>query len=650
VAEHIGGCDACCAALRGVPDDTFGNLARAAGAAVAPAVPTPGPVGDLALPGVTQVDQFPPELADHPRYKLLGELGAGGMGVVYKAEHRIMDRVVALKVLAPHLTARPGAAERFLKEVKLAAKLGHENVVTVHDAEKVGGLLFLAMEFVEGVSLDRLVARKGPLAVPVACSFARQAALGLQHAAERGLTHRDIKPQNLMVTRKGKVKVLDFGLARFVRNDDGEEAPAPGRVPFGAGRPVSDPLTNPNLVMGTPDYLSPEQARNSHTVDHRSDIYSLGCTLFFLLTGRPPFSHASTLIDKLLAHTEEAPPPVRELRPEVPEALAAVLAKMTAKNPDDRFASASEAASALAPFLRADGPEVVEAVMVAPAGAVPAAARPAASDTAPVPDGPTVPEGERPRKPRKAKKARALPWWKKPWAKVAAVAALGLLVAVAIAASRGKKDTTTPPDNTAKPPDGTPDPKGSPPAAPVDAKPLPLLYVVPSAGVWEKDYTPVVEALEKGGVSVVTASGKGEPASRKDSPWKTIPVSKKLGDVKAADYSGVAFCGYNVDEYVGTGEHSEKVRALIEEMRRQNKPVAAICVGQRVLVRHGLFRDKFAAHSSYLQQDFGEEVKPLMRGTVRQPVHLAMGKIITAGRDTDAGEFAQVLLKALAAK
>ena len=220
VAEHIGGCNACCAALRGVPDDTFGNLARAAGA-VAPAVLTPGPVGDLALPGVTRAD-FPAELADHPRYKLLSE-PAGGMGIVYKAEHRIMDRVVALKVLAPHLTAKPGAAERFRKEVKLAARLNHENVVIVHDADEAGGLLFLAMEFVEGVSLDRLVTKKGPLAIPLACSFARQAAVGLQHAADRGVTHRDIKPQNLMVTRKGKVKVMDFGLARFVRNDEEED-------------------------------------------------------------------------------------------------------------------------------------------------------------------------------------------------------------------------------------------------------------------------------------------------------------------------------------------------------------------------------------------------------------------------------------------
>jgi serine/threonine protein kinase/putative intracellular protease/amidase len=652
VAEHIGGCNACCAALRGVPDDTFGNLARAAGA-FAPAVATAGPVGDLALPGVTQPD-FPAELADHPRYKLLSELGAGGMGVVYKAEHRIMDRVVALKVLAPHLTAKPGAAERFRKEVKLAARLNHANVVTVYDAEEAGGLLFLAMEFVEGASLDRLVTKKGPLAIPMACSFARQAAVGLQHAAERGVTHRDIKPQNLMVTRKGQIKVMDFGLARFVRNDDEEESPAAGRLPFGAGKPVSDPVTNPNLIMGTPDYLSPEQARNSHTVDHRSDIYSLGCTLYFLLTGRAPFSHASTLIDKLLAHTEETPPLVREVRPEVPDALAAVLAKMLAKNPDDRYASAGEVAAALAPFTRADLPEVVEAVMIAPPAALPVVTPPAAFDTAPVPDGPTVLEEERPRKSRKAKKARALPWWKKTWAKVVAVAVLGLLVAVAIAASRGKKDTGNPPDNTAKPPDGTPDPKGKQsPVPPGGTKPLPFLYVVPSTGVWERDYTPVVEDLEKGGVSVVTASGTGEPASRKDTPWKTIPVSKKLADVKASDYSGVAFCGYDVDEYVLGGPLTTAgvARRLIREMQQQNKPVAAICVGQRVLVNHDVLKGKRAARSQYLLDHFpGISAGGMMWVEERVVVALAREKgspIITAAGPEDATEFARALLKAV---
>jgi serine/threonine-protein kinase len=681
VAEHVGACAGCCAALRAVPDDTFAHLAREAARAAglpAPAVATPGPAADLALPGVTQADNTPPQLADHPRYRLLGEIGAGGMGVVYKAEHRIMDRVVALKVLAPHLTAKAGAAERFRKEVKLAAKLSHPNIVIFYDAEEAGGLLFLAMEFVEGVSLDRLVTKKGPLAVPLACSFARQAALGLQHAAERGLTHRDIKPQNLMVTRKGQVKVMDFGLARFAR-DDGEEVAPAGRLPFGAGKPVADPLTNPNLVMGTPDYLSPEQARNSHEVDHRSDIYSLGCTLFFLLTGRPPFTHAVTLIDKLLAHTEETPPAIRAERPDVPEGLAAVLAKMMAKNPDDRYATAGEAAAALAPFTRADAetrPDVVEAVMIAPpaAAAPPAAPVPAAGgfdfDTAPVPNGPTLLEGERPRKPRKAKKPRALPWWKKTWAKVGAVAVLGLLVAVAVAASRGKKDAGTPADNTAKPPDGTPaNPKGTEPrgnapepkgkvnpfrpGSAAGTEPLPLLYVVPSVGLYGPDYFPVVRALKEGGVKVETASGTGTISLVNDPSGKTMPADKKLADVKASDYSSVVFAGRDVNEYVIGGPLSTAgaTKRLIQEMQRQNKPVAAICVGQRVLANHDVLRGKRAAKSGFLLEHYpgvsGAGAAWVDEGVVVAQASKDGSPIITAAGPDDAPEFARTLLKAV---
>ena len=165
----------------------------------------------------------PKELADHPRYRVLGLLGAGGMGAVYKAEHRLMERPVALKVIRRGLTDDPAAAERFRREVKAAARLSHPHIVRAYDAEQAGDLHFLVMEFVEGTDLARLVAGQGPLPVARACEYARQAALGLQHAFEHGMVHRDIKPQNLMLTPDGQVKVLDFGLARFVS----ESAPSP---------------------------------------------------------------------------------------------------------------------------------------------------------------------------------------------------------------------------------------------------------------------------------------------------------------------------------------------------------------------------------------------------------------------------------------
>ncbi len=271
-------------------------------------------------------DGVPAPLADHPRYKVLGRLGSGGMGVVYKAEHKVMGRTVALKVLNPAAVARPGAVERFRREVRLASRLSHPNIVTAHDADEAGGLHFLVMEYVDGVSLDKLVARKGPLPVAVACHYARQAALGLQHACEKGMVHRDIKPHNLMVTRQGQVKILDFGLARVALAEAGGEAESPTAVQ----------MTADDLVLGTPDFLAPEQARNSTRVDVRADLYSLGCTLYYLLTGRPPFG-GTTGVEKLVAHSQDPPPDATAARPAVPAALSAVIRKLMAKDPAALF-------------------------------------------------------------------------------------------------------------------------------------------------------------------------------------------------------------------------------------------------------------------------------------------------------------------------
>ena len=254
--EHVRQCGTCCDLLAQVDGDTFLELARAA-------VHTP--------PDVVTVAELP-ELANHSRYRIVGPLGQGGMGIVYKAEHKVMGRTVALKVINRELTADPKAVERFRREVKAAAQLNHPNIVTAHDAEEAGGLHFLVMEYVDGQSLDKFVARRGPLPITLACQFVRQTALGLNHAHQQGLVHRDIKPQNLMVTRKGQIKILDFGLARLLEQT--------------RTRPH---ITAPNLVVGTPDYISPEQARDSSTIDVRADLYSLGCTFYYLLTARVPF-------------------------------------------------------------------------------------------------------------------------------------------------------------------------------------------------------------------------------------------------------------------------------------------------------------------------------------------------------------------------
>ncbi len=285
-------------------------------------------------PTPEELPDLPPELRSHPRYRVIRELGRGGMGVVYRAEQTLMNRAVAIKVLGGSLLGSPGAAERFLREVRSAAQLSHPNIVIAHDAEQVGGAYMLVMEYVEGQSLDQVLRRKGPLPLAPACHFARQAALGLQHAFGRGMVHRDIKPQNLMLTPEGQVKILDFGLAKVVRENSGDKS-----------------LTAANAYMGTPDYCAPEQATDARKADTRADVYSLGCTLYALLAGVPPFQEETPILT-ILAHVDKQPRPLPELRPDVPPELWAVVARMLAKDPAQRYQTPAEVAQALAPFCK----------------------------------------------------------------------------------------------------------------------------------------------------------------------------------------------------------------------------------------------------------------------------------------------------------
>jgi hypothetical protein len=324
VERHVAGCPDCCRALEQLPEDDLAALIRTSAG------------GATLGHGGADAHEAPPELVNHPRYEILGPLGAGGMGVVYKALHRHMDRVVAVKLLHRRLTGRPGFAERFASEVKALARLNHPNVVAAYDADRAGELHFVAMEYVEGESLDAVVRRRGPLPPAEACGLVRQAAAGLQHAAEHGIVHRDVKPANLLLTRSGVVKVVDFGLSRLAHDAE---------VAAGSAPPV----------VGTPEYMAPEQARHPDRVDTRSDLYALGCTLYFLLAGRPPFRGPGVL-PVLLAHQDTAPPPIREVCPGVPAAVAAVLDRLLAKDPAARFATPAEAADALAAAVVAEHP------------------------------------------------------------------------------------------------------------------------------------------------------------------------------------------------------------------------------------------------------------------------------------------------------
>jgi eukaryotic-like serine/threonine-protein kinase len=284
-------------------------------------------------------------------YLLLERLGEGGAGQVFKARHQKLNRIAALKLIHRELLADAEVVGRFYREIEVVSRLDHPNVVHAYDAGPVASgpatpaTHFLAMEYIEGTDLAKLVKQGGPLPVMQACEYIRQAALGLQHAHEKGLVHRDVKPHNLiMALREGLIKVADLGLARLPRAGNEEVTAA-----LTNGKSGSSLTPVGAVLMGTADYLAPEQALDFHATDIRADIYSLGCTLYYLLAGQPPFK-ASTLAEKLVKHQQVEPPALQEFRPDVPAELGRIVRKMLAKRPQDRYQTPAEVALALAPL------------------------------------------------------------------------------------------------------------------------------------------------------------------------------------------------------------------------------------------------------------------------------------------------------------
>lgn len=675
IEQHVAECSVCCEVLQQGQEDTLVALARAAledtpRLLKTPPPPRPTQAGLLPTNPAKirlQVEEIPPELRDHPRYRIVERLGEGGMGVVYKAEHRMMERLVALKVISLDFTAHPTAVERFRQEVRAAAKLSHANIVTAHDAEQAGDLHFLVMEYVDGVSLGRLVEKKGPLPPAQAALFARQVAQGLHHAHLHGMIHRDIKPQNLMVTRKGLVKILDFGLARFTTR-------------------TGTDLTKAEMIVGTPDYMAPEQARDSRSVDTRADLYSLGCTLYYLLAGRTPFQ-ADSAIALMFKHCEEEPVPVESLRSDVPPELLAVMRKLMAKKPAERYQTPAEAAAALLPFLRpisqtldlpGRGPveeELPVAELLDDASTTPTV--PEASRT--VPSGTKLPK----------RRPRPKAFWKRHGSKVIAttVVVLGLLGALAawpylrergnegpgnggeIAGNqpRGSVIHNTPPQRSEPPantghvqrplenggsasaarPDSerTPDVhQGAPPGNPSARQ---VLFILPEE-LWYADYGPVRGILEQEGFGVKTASF-ATVCRAVDQEVAPQRPDYRLEQVRMADFAAVVFVGKETRPYADSGHAAPQIKRLLAEAQSTNKLVTAICTGQYVLWRHGVLRGVRIAGSPYTkdmanQSDAGES--SYLAHAVRQPV-VVSGRIITGSGPEAAIEFGNTLVAQL---
>lgn len=569
VEKHIEHCQQCCEKLTDQPDNTLLALARE--------VATLGP-GGRAAEDLLADDAIPAPLIDHPRYRVIERIGIGGMGAVYKAEHRLMRRLVALKVVRPRLLSNASAVERFEREVHLAAKLSHPNIVVSYDADEAGGLHFLAMEYVEGETLDVRIEREGPSSAMQACRWIEQAANGLEHAHEQGMAHRDIKPANLMITPGGDVRILDFGLSRLVSS------------PASASDAVSQPVMNEtetrtDMILGTPDYVAPEQIVESSRADIRSDIYSLGCTLYFLLTGKSPFHHRS-LSGKLSAHQNEPFPDIREQRTDVPDALHAVLSRMTAKDPESRFQRPADVAVALQPIMEA----------------------------AEIPD------------PLSSPMNRSVSWL----GRIATRRRVGVLTMVGIAfllAAFALNPLLAPP--------------------PIGSRGH-LLVLLPSKGLWFPDYEELVLAAERSGVQLTFAGLADAPsdALSTSSPGIAVPDIKLDSELRSESFDGIVFIGYSTEEFQPGGAGGAETARLIRAFQMDKKILGAVCAGQRVLAQHGALRGKQVTPAESVHHD---EIKYAGASRTQDQVVLD-GNVITAAEARFAGRFIKTITSEIAKK
>ncbi|MEM7453466.1 MAG: protein kinase [Planctomycetota bacterium] len=510
IATHIGTCESCCEKLDTLPGDRFTELARDAARLSTSSGETRG--FELAATGLDIA--IPAELKSLSRYRIIERIGAGGMGEVYRAEHRLMGRMVALKVINRDLTANSEAVSRFKNEVRAAARLNHPNIVASYDAENANDLHFLVMELVEGESLDSRVKQAGPLSPGQVLDVMKQVTAGLGAASEQGMIHRDIKPHNLMMDSTGCVKILDFGLARFEREHFARE-----QADTGAGRNETYGLTTTNIAIGTPDYLAPEQARDAANADIRSDIYSLGCTAYYLLTGTVPFPGGDAL-DKIIRRQTEDPPSPGSLRSGLPESLVAIIERCMSRNPAERFQTPVDLATAL---------ETV--VLDSPRPSIEVTSRTAAQKTT---------QNKAPLLSRRMAIVVA--------SALAVVGAIGWMVAGGLAVDTGPQ----------------------------------VLVITPNRSYYP-DYFPVKQEFADRGITITTAAvePKIEPVAREQG--EAFNADLRLEDVDASKFDIVVFVGGDTTQLIGGGTGFDGISRIVDMIRRADGLVGGLCAGTQVL-------------------------------------------------------------------
>ena len=534
-------------------------------------------------------------------YVVLDKLGQGGMGLVFKAKHKRMGRVVAIKILPSAATKSPDSVRRFHREMETAAKLIHENIVVAHDADESDGIHFLVMEYIDGSDLSRIVRRKGALSVDQAVSCILQAARGLAHAHRLGIVHRDIKPQNLLLDSQGTVKVLDMGLARL----DAAVTDSLSR---------SD-LTNSGIVMGTVDYMAPEQALNSKNADHRSDVYSLGCTLHFLLTGKAAY-RGETVMEKLVAHREHPVPQLSKTRRDIPHHIESIFERMVAKDPSNRYQSMDELVTALEsvasgdiedlqPIVSVEEIEAYAETIVSFTGedTVPSKVPPLSdalsefemaeslSGTVTMPMPASSPFLLPTSTPKKFPINRRHLWIGGGMAAGLVLLAVGLVVGKQVLSYASNSDliATT---------------FGGDPVLLSEGGSGRVLLIVPQNKPWYPDYESVRKAFENRGVEIRVATGDGGYAKAENGI--KVPADIALAKAKPSNFDAVVICGaHDVSEFKPNEKNGKLVSQFVKKMNDSDRVVAAICKGQYALGWNGFLKNGSYAESGYCS--YGEE-------------------------------------------